>query len=67
MIYVERWIKLLMSCVLTITYSFVINDSVCEEVNPLRDLREGDLLSSCLLVMIADAFSSLLRKQQMKE
>lgn len=51
-----------MSCVLIVTYSFIINDLVCGEVNPSRGLYQGNFLSLYLFIMGADAFSGLVQK-----
>ena len=61
--FVVPWVKLMMDCVTSVKYCFVINGSVCGSVTPSRCLRQGDqTISPYLFILVADAFSALLRK-----
>jgi hypothetical protein len=58
----DRWIKLVMTCVCSITYSVVINENLVGFFQPTRGIRQGDLISPHLFLFCVEAFSSLLYK-----
>ncbi|KAA3467246.1 reverse transcriptase [Gossypium australe] len=58
----NRWIKLVMKCVQTVTYSVVINGIQGAEYKPARGIRQGDPLSLYLFIIYAEGFSKLLNK-----
>ena len=60
--FVDTWIDLIMNCVSSVSYSVLINGKACGNISPLRGIRQGDPLSSCLFLLCAEGFSALIHK-----
>ncbi|OMP01909.1 reverse transcriptase [Corchorus capsularis] len=56
----EKWILMVMNCVTTVSYSFLINGTYSEKFKPTRGIRQGDPLSPYLFLLCMEGLSSLL-------
>ncbi|KAK2657967.1 hypothetical protein Ddye_011019 [Dipteronia dyeriana] len=55
------WMRCVMGCVNSVSYSFLINGNVCVFVRPSRGLRLGDPMSPYLYLLVTEGLSNLLR------
>ena len=58
----ERWIDRVMSCVISTSFSVLINGKAYDNIRPSRGLHQGDPLSPYLFLLCAKGFSSMLAK-----
>ena len=59
----QKWIKWVMTCVRSVTFSVRCNESLLEAFLPTRGLRQGDPLSPYLFLFVADGLATLLKKK----
>lgn len=53
-----------MQCVKSVSYSFLVNDSVHGRIPPFRGIRQGDPLSLCIFILCGEVLSGLCRQAQ---
>ncbi|KAK9688730.1 hypothetical protein RND81_09G007000 [Saponaria officinalis] len=58
----QSWRNKIMTCVSTVTFSFLVNGKASGALRPSRGLRQGDPISPYLFLLCADAFSHLLNR-----
>ena len=60
--FAEAWIKLIMMCINTASYSVLINGEQCGFFQVSRGIRQGDSLSPYIFLLCAEGLSFLLKK-----
>lgn len=63
----ERWVGLILECVMTVEYTVKLGGVGGEECGPIfpsRGLRQGDPLSPYLFLFVAEGLSALIRRQE---
>ncbi|XP_033128722.1 uncharacterized protein LOC108872195 [Brassica rapa] len=58
------FVHLIMQCVTSVSYSFLINDSVHGKIIPSRGIRQGDPLSPYLFILCGEVLSGLCLRAQ---
>lgn len=58
----EIWVRWVMQCVTTVTFSVKFNGEPLQYFQPSRELGQGDPLSPYLFVIVANVLSSLMKQ-----
>lgn len=59
-----KWVNLIMECVSTESYSYLVNDSMHGSIIPGRGIRQGDPLSPYLFILCGQVLSGLCQKAE---
>ena len=57
-----RWVDLMMMCVISVSYSLLINGEPSENIVPSRGLRQGDPISPYLFLLCSESLHALFEK-----
>ena len=60
--YYERWIRLVMVCVKTVTYSILVNGEPQGLITPIRGIRQGDPFSPFLFLLCTEGLHGLIQQ-----
>lgn len=58
------WIDKVMTCIKTVSYSFLRNGAIFGDVVPHRGIRQGDPISPYLYILCAEGLTALIRKHE---
>ena len=62
----EHWVKMVMDCVKSVSYSFLINGNSTRSFVPSRDLRQGDSISPYLFILYAEGLFAMIQEYERK-
>lgn len=58
----ENWVALMMECITTVSYYFLLNGEPLDIIRPTRGIRQGDPLSPYLFLLHTEGLHGLLSK-----
>ena len=57
-----RWFRLIRTCISTVQFSILFNGSPADFFGSSRGLRQGDLLSPILFLVMMEVFSKMIKR-----
>ena len=58
----EKWSRWIRTCISTVQFSILVNKAPADFFGSMRGLRQGDLLSPMLFLVMMEVFSKILKK-----
>ena len=59
-----RWCRWIRTCIFTVQFSVLVNGFPAEFFGSSRGLRQGDLLSSMLFLVMMEVFSKMMKRAE---
>lgn len=56
----EKWVKLIMECISTVSYSILVNGEPKGDIKPSRGIRQGDPLSPYMFLLCSEGSNRML-------
>ena len=56
----EKWVKSIMECISTVSYSILVNGEPKGDIKPSRGIRQGDPLSPYLFLLCSEGSNRML-------
>lgn len=64
--FAEAWVRVVMICVTSVSYFFMVNWEAKGYLEPLRGLRQGDLISPYLFMLCVEGLLALISQNERK-
>jgi hypothetical protein len=58
------WIRMIMNCITSVSYSVLINGDSYGSILPTRGIRQGDPISPYLFILCAEALSAMMQEAE---
>ncbi|KAL6185364.1 hypothetical protein ACLB2K_041498 [Fragaria x ananassa] len=60
----DTFVRWIMHCITTVSYSFLVNGEPCGKLIPTRGLRQGDAISPYLFLLCAEVLSRMIKQAE---